>query len=45
MSRDTVRCSLPDALMAPSTVPARLQQIPAAATATMNQRMETCKKQ
>jgi len=37
----TVRCSRPEALMAPKTVPAKEQQTPAMATKTMNQRRET----
>ena len=41
MRRETVRCSLPPAFMAPSTVPTTEQQIPTKAIITMNQRMET----
>ncbi len=41
MSSASVRCSLPEALTAPRTVPTRLQLTPAKATKTMNQRMET----
>ena len=41
MRRDTVRCSLPEALRAPRTVPTIEQQIPTKAIITMNHRMET----
>ena len=44
MSSETVRCSLPVALMAPMIVPEREEQTPAKATHTMNQRMEICGK-
>jgi hypothetical protein len=36
MRRETVRCSLPEAFMAPSTVPTMAQQIPTKAIITMN---------
>ena len=39
--RDTVRCSLPEAFIAPRTVPTTAQQIPTKAIMTMNQRMLT----
>lgn len=41
MRRETVRCSLPEAFMAPRTVPTTAQQMPTKAIMTMNQRMET----
>ena len=41
MSRETVRCSLPDDLMAPRTVPTTAQQMPTRAIMTMNQRIDT----
>ena len=36
-----MRCSLPEALSAPSTVPTMEQQTPTKAIITMNQRMDT----
>ena len=36
MRRETVRCSLPEAFMAPSTVPTMAQQIPTKAIITIN---------
>jgi hypothetical protein len=36
MRRETVRCSLPEAFMAPRTVPTMAQQIPTKAIITMN---------
>merc|ERR1719150_3522651 len=41
MRRETVRCSLPWAFMAPRTVPTTEQQMPTKAIITMNQRIET----
>jgi hypothetical protein len=41
MRRETVRCSLPWAFMAPRTVPTTEQQMPTKAIMTMNQRIET----
>ena len=41
MSNETVRCSRPDAFMAPKTVPTIEQQIPTKAIMTMNHRMDT----
>ena len=41
ISKDTVKCSLPDAFMAPKTVPTTEQQIPTNAIITMNHRIET----
>lgn len=41
MRRETVRCSLPWAFIAPRTVPTTEQQMPTKAIMTMNQRMET----
>ena len=41
MRRDTVRCSRPEAFMAPRTVPTTAQQIPTKAIMTMNHLMET----
>ena len=41
MRRDTVRCSRPEAFMAPRTVPTTAQQMPTNAIMTMNQRMLT----
>ena len=41
MRRLTVRCSRPEAFMAPRTVPTTAQQIPTKAIMTMNQRMLT----
>ena len=41
ISKDTVRCSLPDAFIAPRTVPTTEQQIPTKAIMTINQRIET----
>jgi len=38
---DTVRCSRPEAFIAPRTVPTTAQQIPTKAIMTMNQRMLT----
>lgn len=38
MSRLTVRCSLPEAFMAPRTVPTTAQQTPTKAMSTMNHR-------
>ena len=41
MRSDTVRCSLPEAFIAPRTVPTTAQQMPTNAIMTMNQRMLT----
>ena len=41
MSNETVRCSLPDAFMAPKTVPTIEQQMPTKAIMTMNHRIDT----
>lgn len=41
MSSETVRCSRPDAFMAPKTVPTMEQQMPTKAIMTMNHRIET----
>ena len=41
MRRETVRCSLPLALSAPSAVPTMEQQIPTKAIMTMNHRIDT----
>ena len=41
MSSETVRCSRPDAFMAPKTVPMMEQQMPTKAIMTMNHRIET----
>ena len=41
INKDTVRCSLPDAFIAPKTVPTTEQQIPTKAIMTINQRIET----
>ena len=41
MRSDTVRCSRPEAFMAPRTVPTTAQQMPTNAIITMNQRMLT----
>ena len=41
ISKDTVKCSRPDAFIAPKTVPTTEQQIPTKAIITMNQRIET----
>ena len=41
MRRETVRCSLPLALSAPSAVPTMEQQMPTKAIITMNHRIDT----
>ena len=41
ISNETVRCSLPEAFIAPRTVPTTEQHIPTNAIMTMNHRMET----
>lgn len=41
MRSETVRCSRPEDLMAPRTVPTTAQQIPTNAIIMMNQRMDT----
>ena len=41
MSSETVRCSLPEAFMAPRTVPTIEQQMPTKAIMTMNHRIDT----
>lgn len=41
MSKATVRCSLPEALVAPKTVPTSAEQIPAMNTIPMNHLMDT----
>ena len=41
ISNETVRCSLPEAFIAPRTVPTTEQHIPTNAIITMNHRMET----
>lgn len=41
MRRETVRCSRPEDLMAPRTVPTTAQQMPTKAIMTMNQRIDT----
>ena len=41
MRRETVRCSLPLALSAPSAVPTMEQQMPTKAIMTMNHRIDT----
>ena len=41
MRRETVRCSRPDDLIAPRTVPTTAQQMPTKAIMTMNQRIDT----
>ena len=41
MSSETVRCSLPEAFIAPRTVPTIEQQMPTKAIMTMNHRIDT----
>ena len=41
INRDTVKCSLPEAFMAPRTVPTTEQQMPTKAIMTMNHRIDT----
>lgn len=41
ISKATVRCSLPEALVAPKTVPTSAEQIPAMKTIPMNHLMDT----